>query len=341
MSIVDTQVGPAGAVVPAVVIDAIQSMRRPVIIAHVVPDADALGSMYAMARGFGDNGCQPLAAVPVGSLSQRLGFMAEWAGVGNAGPDDFEQADGFIVLDTAKKPRCNVPAVLKDADWSAGRRVVNIDHHETNTQFGDINWVVAEATSCCELVYRVLAAAGRPIDPTTASLLYAGIYADTIGFSLPTTTAGALEAAADLVRRGADVGDLGERLSRSQRPSEFNLLRVIYANTKVIAGGRVAYSTATFEDIHNAGCTAADIDDQVGVVRSLDGVRVAMLLTEGNRGKTRINFRSSGDINVLELAKEFNGGGHNQSAGAVLECGLAEAVAKVLPRAEALVARHA
>lgn len=314
------------------------ALRRPVVVAHVVPDADALGSMLATALAVCGNGVTAKASIPQGSLSQKLGFLVEWAKVPIATPEDFAAADGFIAVDTAKKDRCNVGPALRETDWSAGRPILNIDHHATNTRFGTINWVVDDAGSACELVYEVIRAAGRPITPLIASLLYAGIQTDTLGFSLPTTRPSALRAAADLVTQGADVGELGERLGRSQRKSEFDLLRVIYANTRVLGDGRIAYSSAGFDEIHDAGCTAADIDDQINVPRSLDGVQLAMLFTEGRKGKTRINFRSSGKVTVLALAEQFKGGGHTQAAGAILDASLADAMNQVLPRAEQYIA---
>lgn len=318
---------------PAELIEALGGLSRPIVISHVVPDADAIGSMFAMALAWASDGCQPMVSLPEGSLSQRLAFFVERARPSIATPDDFAKADGFIVLDTAKKGRCNVGKALKETDWLGKRRLFNIDHHNTNTRFGDINWVVGDASSTCELVYYLLRAGGRRISPVCASLLYAGMQTDTIGFSLPSTSPHTLRAAADLVELGADVGDLGERLGRSQRKSEFDLFKVIYANTRLAADGGVAYSSASHEEIRAAGCRAADIDDQINVPRSLDGVRLAMLFTEGNRGKTRINFRSSGSVTVVELANEFNGGGHAQAAGAVLDCGLQEAIGRVVPRA--------
>ncbi len=315
-------------------IEVIRSMRAPIVLSHVVPDADALGSMLAMAAAWSGPQCSPRVSVPAGSLSQRLSFLLDWAKAPVAGATDFAAADGFIVLDTAKKSRCNVGPALKDTDWSAGRRLINVDHHATNTRFGDVNWIVGDAGSTCELVYHLLRAADRPIPALTASLLYAGIQTDTLGFSLPTTRASALRAAADLVGFGADIGELGERLHRSQRQSEFDLLRVIYANTKIVGDGEVAYSTASYEEIHQAGCSASDIDDQINVPRSLAGVRLAMLFTEGRPGKTRVNFRGSGPVTVADLAAQFGGGGHTQAAGAVLDCGLADAVQRVVPQAQ-------
>lgn len=310
-----------------------ERMRAPIMISHVVPDADALGSMFAMALAWESSGRETKVSLPDGSLSQRLAFLREWANVTVASPDDFARADGFVTIDTAKRGRCAVGPALKETEWWAGRPIVNIDHHGSNTRFGDVNWIVADAGSTCELVYHLLRAAVRPIGPTTASLLYAGIQTDTLGFSLPTTTASALMAAAELVALGANVAELGERLCRSQRRSEFDLVRVVYDNTKLAADGRIAYSSASYKEIHDSGCTAADVDDQINVPRSLDGVRLAMLFTEGNKGKTRINFRSMGNVTVADLAAKFKGGGHSQAAGAVMDCGLREAMDIVIPAA--------
>ncbi|MFQ5494540.1 MAG: bifunctional oligoribonuclease/PAP phosphatase NrnA [Phycisphaerae bacterium] len=323
--------------VPDEIIEGVGALRTPVILAHVVPDADALGSLFATARAWTSTTCQPRVSLPPGSLSQRLTFLHEWADVTVAEAQDVAAADGFVVLDTAKKSRCLLDRALKETDWSAGRPIINIDHHETNTGFGDVNWVVSDAGSTCELVYRLLVAADRPIDAVTASLLFAGVHTDTLGFSLPTTTAATLQAGADLVALGADVAELGRRLYRSLRLSEFNLLRIIYDNTATRLDGRIAYSGASYEEIHDAGCTAADIDDQISVVRSLEGARLAMLFTEGRQGKTRINFRGAADLAVLDLARRFNGGGHRHAAGAILDLGLREAIERVLPLAEAYV----
>lgn len=328
-----TTITAASSDVPRDVLESVRRTHAPVLIGHVVPDADALGSMLALAVGMASDPCRPKISLPAGSLSQRLKFLFDMAGPIVASEEDFAKADGFIVLDTAKKARCNVGPALKDRDWSAARPMINIDHHATNTRFGDVNWVVADAGSTCELAYYLLRRMEVVITPTIATLLYAGILSDTLGFSLPSTSASALQAASEVVRFGALVGELGERLYRSQTRGEFELLRVVYDNTKIAADGRIAYSYVSFEEIHGAGCTAADIDEQINVPRSLCGVQLAMLFSEGNRGKTRINFRGSGPVTIAELASEFKGGGHRQSAGAILDCGLQEAMDRVLPKA--------
>ncbi|MHC4063420.1 MAG: DHH family phosphoesterase [Planctomycetota bacterium] len=319
---------------PAGLIEQIESMKRPIVVGHVVPDADCLGSMLAVAQTWpaGDEGGARV-CLPEGSLSRRLAFLMDWAPNHVVGPEALQDADGFIVVDTARKPRCNVGPQTPDT-WSDGRVVVNIDHHETNTLFGDINWVVATASSSAELIYGAIRAAERPVTPLIASLLYAGMHTDTRGFTLPGTGGAALAVAAELVSAGAQVAELGERLYRSQPRGEFELLRIIYANTRVTADGRIAYSTADYGEITGSGCNAADIDEQVGVPRSLGGIDLALLFTEGDRGKTRINLRGESGVAVVALAKELGGGGHEQAAGAVLDCGISEALDRVLPLAE-------
>ncbi len=325
--------------VPTKVVEGVLGLRTPIIVSHVVPDADALGSMLAMGLGLARDGCRTKVALPDGSLSQRLSFMFDLADIAIADTADFDAADGFIALDTAKLDRCNVGRERRLTEWVTNRPLGNIDHHATNTRFGRTNWIVSTAGSTCELAYYLLQAAQRPITPAMASLLYAGMQTDTIGFSLPTTTAPAMRACADLIDLGADVGVLGERLCRSQRTSEFDLLRTIYANTKVQEEGRLAYSSASYDEIHAAGCTAADIDEQISVPRSLEGVKLAMLFTEGRRKKVRINFRGSGDVTVLELSALFGGGCNAQAAGAIIDGRLDDAMKHVIPAAAAHLER--
>jgi phosphoesterase RecJ-like protein len=310
--------------------------RRPVCIGHVTPDPDCLGAMFGLARALTANGKSPRVCLPLGSLSARNAFLNEMAEVTHASASDFASADAFIVVDTASPARRNLLDGLPE-DWRSGKPLACIDHHVSNTRYGDINWVLENAASSCEMIHAVLRRADLPIDGTTASLLYAGIMTDTGGFSLPLTRGSTLRAAADLVDAGANVGMIGELLNRAQSVNDFRLLRVINANTHLVAGGKIAYSTASFDEIRDAGCGPADIDDQVKVPRSLAGVSVAILFTEAVRGETRINFRGEQGVNVLELAGQFGGGGHEQAAGARIRCPIDQAVERVVPAAIAIL----
>ncbi|MCG3138997.1 MAG: Bifunctional oligoribonuclease and PAP phosphatase NrnA [Phycisphaerae bacterium] len=319
----------------SVVISALQKAARPVVAAHVTPDADALGSMLALGLGLQAAGTPVRIALPAESVSQKLQFMVALAELPVATVEQCQTAERLVVCDTAKVKRINLPDHLQrliPQEFSPA--IINIDHHASNEQFGVVNWVDAHASSSSELICRIYQAAGWPLTPVAATLLYAGILGDTVGFSLPNSTAATLSAAADLVAAGADIALVGLKLCRSQTRSEFDLRRIIYDNTRIIADGRIAYSTASYEEITRAGCRAADIDDQVEIPRSLAGVQLAMLLTEGEPGRIRFNLRSNNHLSILELAQQLGGGGHHAAAGAIIKCSLPDALARILPMAE-------
>jgi phosphoesterase RecJ-like protein len=306
---------------------------HPLIAGHVSPDIDVLGSMLALVRSMP---CEaPAISLPGASASQKLLFMRELAGhVPLAGLQHIENADTFIVVDTATPKRIHV-----QGQWEAvaDKFIVNIDHHITNSDFGSVNWVVDNASSTCELIYHLIRTADWPLDQVTASLLYAGIYADTGGFSLPNATPQAFEVAAELVRAGADIERLGAKLYRSQAPHEFELVRTVYHNTRLTGNKKVAYSTLSYDEIIKAGASPDDIDDQVSIPRSLSGIRTAILFSEGQPGVVRINLRGENGTPVLPLAEILGGGGHTFSAGVRMRGDLNEVVRKVLHEANKLL----
>ncbi|MCG3179248.1 MAG: Bifunctional oligoribonuclease and PAP phosphatase NrnA [Phycisphaerae bacterium] len=317
-------------------LDALRTMDAPLLVGHQVPDADCIGSLLGLALAMRNVGKRPRVILSDGDVSQRLaflpGFAAEVERAGGYSP----RPDWIVALDTAAAKRINAPEKL--ATLSDPPPLLNIDHHQTNEKFGSANWVVPEAGSTSELVGELLEALGWPITAPIATLLYAGIYEDTLGFSLPGVSERALAGAARLVGAGADVALLGEKLVRSQTMSEFRLLKTVYDNTRLSAAGRLAWSTVSHGEFVASGCAASDIDNQVAVPRNLVGVQVAMLFSEAEPGNVRINFRGKGDTEVISLAKRFNGGGHRQSAGARILGRFDEVVAAVVSAAEAHVA---
>ncbi|MBU0638778.1 MAG: bifunctional oligoribonuclease/PAP phosphatase NrnA [Planctomycetes bacterium] len=323
------------ALVPPELCEAIRAAKRVGLAGHVTPDADCIGTLGALWLALPELGIQAFVAMPEGSVARKLQYLVKQAGLEFASTEQLAECDLVVVLDTAKQRRANIDGKL---DALPGVPVLNIDHHATNVGFGQWNWIDGGASSTAELIYLLLRALGCQITPTIATLLYAGIHGDTQGFSLSNTTPRSLAVAHELAEAGARIVELCERLNRSRSRSEFDLLKVIYANTCVSDDGQLAWSTASYDEIHGAGCCAEDIDDQVEVPRSVEGSRVVILFSEGHQGKVRMNFRGERGVSVLELAKQFDGGGHHASAGAILDGPIAEIVERVLPAARAFVA---
>lgn len=314
---------------------AVKSAKRVALAGHVTPDADCLGSLGALHLALPELGVRPFVALPAGSVSRRLNFLLDICGMKAAGEAELKQCDTLLVVDTAKPQRVNIDGKL---EAYGGVPVINVDHHATNPNYGKWNWVDAQRSSSAEMVYEVVRGLGCAVTPTLATMLYAGIHSDTQGFSLSNTTPRSLEVGHDLAQAGAKIHELCEKLHRSHSRGEFELLQVVYRNTRVSEDGRLAWSTVNHDEFVHTGCVASDIDDQVEIPRSIEGIRAVILFSEGNRGKIRMNFRGERGTTILELAQQFGGGGHKAAAGAILDGTIEEATAKILPAALKFVA---
>jgi phosphoesterase RecJ-like protein len=290
----------------------IENARRPLVCGHVNPDADCLGSQLTMLTALRSMGKDARLMLPTGSVSRKYQALLELVPQDVLHTPKLDDIDLIVVVDTALPKRINKPKELELPNVP----ICNIDHHLGNEIFGRFNWVNASAASCSQMVYILLDAMGVQLTVDQTSLLYAGIHADTCGFSLPNTNGEALTIAAALANRGARIGWVCQKLHRSQPLSEFKLMQVVYANTKLSPCGRFAWSTVTQEEFHAVGAHPSDIDEQVLVPRSIEGVKIAILLSETKPGMVRLNLRAEDDINILPLAKYLNGGGHAQAAGA-------------------------
>lgn len=316
----------------------IASCERPLLIGHVRADLDCIGSLAGLAAALRDAGKQPAVGIQKVLVPPRLLHLFEWAEIQPEERPDPSAADLVIVLDTSVTSRLNIHCGI---DGLAGKPIVVIDHHVTNERYGQWNHVRFDASSTCEIVVELLDLLNWPITPTIATMLYAGIHGDTDGFSLPNTTPRSLHVAARLAEAGAEVSRLCQRMYRSKTRSEFELLRLVYRNTRISEDGRVTWSTADHEQILAAGCNHADIDDQVAIPRLLEGADIAILFTEGLKDSIRINLRSEGEVDLLPLAKEFGGGGHPNAAGtSIKRRPFDEVVPEVTSRAIAYLAER-
>ena len=323
---------------PAELLNSLKQAQSLVCVGHVSPDADCLGAALALTRAWSQS-TKKTASIWVSedSIPARLQFLFDIAQVPRTDGCDTSNIDRTVIVDTSQPSRADVPDALP-SDWCDRQNILNIDHHFTNTCFGKIDWIVENASSTCELIYHVVNHLQFKMDAVVATLLYAGIYTDTGGFSLPNTTTHALHVAAELTRRGASPADIAERVDRSVSNSQFDLLKRTYQNTQTLASGMIAYSTISHDDLTRTGCNPSDIDDQVDVPRSMAGVAIAALFTEVRPGKVRINLRGESSTEVAGLAQQFGGGGHRQAAGVIYSGALEDAVEQVMSAAVKLLA---
>jgi phosphoesterase RecJ-like protein len=224
-----------------------------------------------------------------------------------------QKFDCVIATDCASFERLG-----KAGDCIGGRKIfINIDHHESNTRYADINWVSAREPSCGELIYRLLKVARWPVTKPVADLLFAAISTDTGSFQYPTTRPGTFHTGAELVTRGANLAKICDEVYQSYPLSRAKLLKHVYSKFCLAAGDRIAWFWLKKSDFTRTGAESNDSEGLIDHIRAIEPVIVACVFEEIEPELTRISLRSKSDkVNVNEIAAQFGGGGHSAAAGA-------------------------
>lgn len=216
----------------------------------------------------------------------------------------------LIVLDTADISRiCVSEKILKNA-----KEVINIDHHISNTQYGDFNQVEPHISSTCELVCKLLRNIdGKKITPQIATALYAGISTDTGNFLFDSVDACTFETASFLTKMGADRDTVANRIYQSTSYNYLKLTKEALETLEVEDG--IGTMILTNDMLDRNHVDYKDTDSLVSNVINIQGVRVGILIKEKTYNEYKVSLRSKDDTNVCEIAQKFEGGGHRRAAG--------------------------
>ncbi|MBI3988548.1 MAG: bifunctional oligoribonuclease/PAP phosphatase NrnA [candidate division NC10 bacterium] len=304
--------------------EALKAANSVAILSHISPEADTLGSALALYLVLKDLG-KDVALYNADPIPPRYLFLpgAEKIVRASCIPHPF---DLYLVLDSGDRRR--VGGLLDDLP--SGGAVINIDHHQSNERFGDLNWVEPAASSTGEMIYRLLQAMAVPISPEVATNLYAAIHADTGSFRFSNTTPSALRAAADLLERGAKAGEVVEGLYEQQSVKALRFLGKILLELERSEDGAIASFTIGSSELKAAGIEMEETDGFINYPRSLKGVKVALAFKELSPGLVKVSLRSKGQVDVAKIASVFRGGGHQNAAGCILSGGLGEVKERVL-----------
>jgi phosphoesterase RecJ-like protein len=227
--------------------------------------------------------------------------------------------DRVLMVDAATYPRVGEVASLVAAD----ALIVNVDHHDDNTNFGKINIVRPKAASTTEILFDFCEALDLLISADLATQLYTGLMTDTGGFRYSNTSVHSFETAARLVELGAEPNVIAEAVYASNSPAGMKLLSAALGSLELASQGRIATMTIEPEDGWEE---AEDLADYPLKVR---GVRASALFRLKN-GTVRVSLRGRGHINVSEIARRFGGGGHLKAAGFTIQGDLEEIRAQVI-----------
>ena len=221
----------------------------------------------------------------------------------------------LVAVDCASASRVGAePGVL-----AAARFTVNIDHHHDNPRFGDVNLIVAEASSTGEVLADVFEELGVALTPEIAEALYIALVTDTGRFQYANTTPKALRLAAELVESGADVHRVFQGVYENVQFAKLKLLARALERARVLEGGEIVVSHLLRDDFEAVGASEPYSEGIIDVLRSVEGSAVSALIREPPRDGVparKVSLRSSVDeIDVSAIARKSGGGGHRGAAG--------------------------
>jgi phosphoesterase RecJ-like protein len=195
--------------------------------------------------------------------------------------------------------------------------LINIDHHVSNTRYGDLNWISPRDPSTGELIYRLLKMARWSITPRIADCLFTAVSTDTGSFQYPTTRPGTFHVGGQLVTHGADLAKICNEVYQSYPISRARLLRVLYSRYKLTHNNSIVYFWLKKADLARTGAETADTEGLIDHIRAIEPVVVACVFEEIEPELTRISLRSkNGKVNVSDICALFGGVGHPAAAGA-------------------------
>jgi len=306
---------------------ALRGCSSAVVLTHVVPDGDAIGAGLGLALALERLGVQVVFAVPGGPPAQYEFLPGRHLYVTDR---QCFQADLAVYVDCTGPDRVEGLRV-------ASQQVVNIDHHVTNTGFGDVVFVDPEAPATGEQVYRLLAPLGVALDLDIATCLYTALSSDTGQFSYENATPSAHRLAARLVEAGVLPDRVARQLQGNRPLSALKLLGRALLSLELRTTDRLAVLEVSHRDMVECRASVEDTNGIVNYGLSLAGVEVSVLLKERADGTVRVSLRSSGQVDVAELAARLGGGGHSRAAGCTLAAPLPKARELVLALAAAKV----
>lgn len=316
--------------------------RNILVITHVNPDGDAIGSLLALYLHLLAAGKQVQAMTPNDfpdflKWLPRAGEVVQYMGNREKAERLIREADLMILLDFNDPGRLGKAS---QAVLSSGARKILIDHHPDPSVETGLCLSVTEASSTAELVYHLVTGPGdhRRISQEIATCLYTGIMTDTGCFSFNSSRPGTFRIVAGLLETGLDKDRVYDLVYNNFSSSRMKLLGYsLYRKMKVLPHYHAAYLVLSQEEQKEFGFTIGDAEGFVNYPLSIKGIIFSVLVME-KRDHIKLSFRSKGSFRVNELARDhFKGGGHDNAAGGESY----ESLEKTVSRLEKIIAQYA
>ncbi|MBI5266751.1 MAG: bifunctional oligoribonuclease/PAP phosphatase NrnA [candidate division Zixibacteria bacterium] len=308
--------------------DAVERSSHVLVVSHVDPDGDALGSQLAMGQYLRDLG-KTIHLMRDSQIPDKYAFLP--------GVEQIMPANSFpkgLAIDTAIILECpTLERVGSAAEFLTDRTtVISIDHHRDSMAFGAINWVDIGASSVGEMVSDYFGMVGYVPSRDVATQLYTAILTDSGRFRYQSTTAHTMRVAASLMEAGADPRWICDQVYYNMRPTTIKLIGRVLNTVEFHDSGRICMLTLTKEMFASTGAEEPESDGLVDFTMANRGVVAGILLKEANSSGTKVSLRSSNGVNVSAIAAEYGGGGHFNAAGCTIPKPMAEVRVDMIKR---------
>ncbi|MDR2939470.1 MAG: bifunctional oligoribonuclease/PAP phosphatase NrnA [Clostridiales bacterium] len=289
------------------ILEIIKPYNEIIIAGHIKPDGDAVGACLALAMICNKIGKQP--KIILDKFTDRYNIIPGEENIFTGDCNEIKP-DVFISLDCGDVRRLNEKA----ADlFNRSKVTINIDHHISNTNFAQYNYVET-LSSTCELVYKLFIQF-IIFDKDIASAIYAGVIYDTGGLRYKNTTPETVSIVANLMSLGIDHSELYSSIMT--RYSYNEIMSVAKGVQNLIIDGDVAFSFFTIGEMKELNVDVTDLDYIITYMMNIDNICTGVFIYETEENIFKVSLRSK-VINVSELAKSFGGGGHVNAAGCTL-----------------------
>jgi len=289
-------------------LELIEKSRYILIITHVNPDPDSIGSALALSNLFYENKIKHKVFNISSDLPQNLDFIPRFEKISDQLPAFFDLA---ISVDCGTYKRLGF-------ELDSSIPLINFDHHKSNNSFGTVNIVDPMKSSTAELVFEFFKHNGLYITKNSATALYVGIYDDTLAFSLGRCDELTFEKINFLVECGASPSEIANKLLRRDSLAKYRIIPKVLDSLELYKEGAVASIIAKDEWFKQTGAHNRDCEDALNMIMSIAIVKIAIFVRVVN-GVSRVSLRSKGQIDVSKVAGIFDGGGHFNAAGCSIE----------------------
>ncbi len=284
--------------------DKITNARYTVIVSHIHPDGDTIGTTLALYNVLKELGKKvALFNATKDELPREFSFLDGYSKIQGKLPKFF---DLLVCCDSASFDRLRV----EKGDFE----IVNIDHHKSNTNFGDINVVLKKASSAGIVLYKLLKANEINISKKTATALYTSIADDTGFFRYGNIDANTFDCVAALIRCGADPKNIADEVKSRQSLAKTRLIAYMLSNFKLYENATIASIVFDRSAMESTGAKQSDTKNIISMLRDIVNVKVALMILELD-GHCKVSLRSDGKRDVSEISGLYGGGGHKGASG--------------------------